>query len=123
MDLKALRVHISKREDTFNSLIFYMGDEKKGYGYYDKKSKLICLNRCPVCDKENWAMAVSTGVCAWCQFNPNDNNKITIPEAVSLPSKRCEICNIQFFPSRANGIYCIKHTGLSTKQLNKTKGK
>lgn len=31
----------------------------------------VYLVRCPNCDKENYAMAVSSGVCAWCGFDAN----------------------------------------------------
>lgn len=38
-----------------------------GYGYLVEEHR-IGLIRCPVCERENWAPAVSTGVCCWCNF-------------------------------------------------------
>lgn len=29
------------------------------------------LVRCPKCEKENYAMAVSSGICAWCGYDAN----------------------------------------------------
>lgn len=29
------------------------------------------LQRCPKCDKENYAMNVSSGICTWCGFDAN----------------------------------------------------
>lgn len=31
----------------------------------------ICLQRCPECQRENYGGSVSSGVCAWCQFDAN----------------------------------------------------
>jgi len=31
----------------------------------------ICLERCPECDRENYAMNVIAGICTWCGFNAN----------------------------------------------------
>lgn len=34
------------------------------------------LVRCPKCKKENWALNVSSGICAWCGYDANgDNNE------------------------------------------------
>lgn len=29
------------------------------------------LVRCPKCERENYAMSVSSGICAWCGYNAN----------------------------------------------------
>ena len=34
----------------------------------DGKTYLV---RCPKCKRENYALAVSSGICAWCGFNAN----------------------------------------------------
>lgn len=34
----------------------------------DGKTYLV---RCPECKKENYAMAVSSGICAWCGYDAN----------------------------------------------------
>ena len=43
----------------------------KGVGYKDTKSGLVCMIRCFACGKENWAMAVASGQCAWCGHDAN----------------------------------------------------
>lgn len=30
------------------------------------------LVRCPVCQRENWALAVASGECAWCGWDAKD---------------------------------------------------
>lgn len=36
----------------------------------------ILLLRCPNCDRENWALAVADGVCAWCGYSALSNPEI-----------------------------------------------
>ena len=48
----------------------------KGFGYLDEKTGKECMIRCYKCGKENWAMAVASGSCAWCG---HDANKKTVP--------------------------------------------
>ena len=38
----------------------FMADEGKRY-----------LVRCHICERENWAPAVASGICAWCQYDDN----------------------------------------------------
>ena len=45
--------------------------DKTGFGYLPKKREGICLIRCPECERENYAMAVTSGVCAWCSYDLN----------------------------------------------------
>lgn len=45
-----------------------------GYGYQNKDTHKIGMLRCPMCDLENYAMNVSSGLCTWCPFNANKNN-------------------------------------------------
>lgn len=33
------------------------------------------LVRCPKCGKENYALAVSSGVCCWCGYDANKDHK------------------------------------------------
>lgn len=51
---------------------------KKGKGYKSKKTGKIGLIRCPVCNHENYMLAVSSGVCYACGFNANEI-PITLP--------------------------------------------
>ena len=37
-------------------------------------SKKIYMVRCPKCNKENWAMAVASGQCAWCGHKAKDKD-------------------------------------------------
>jgi ribosomal protein L37E len=54
----------------------------KGYGYRAKTGK-ICMEKCFSCGKENYALAVSSGTCAWCGY---DANKKVARKAVRGPS-------------------------------------
>jgi ribosomal protein L37E len=42
----------------------------RGHGYHTTKDT-IHMVRCFECGRENWAMAVASGQCAWCGFNAN----------------------------------------------------
>lgn len=46
----------------------------KGFGYVNDKGK-TCMQRCFECGRENWAMAVSSGICAWCPFDANASSQ------------------------------------------------
>lgn len=45
--------------------------EKKGCGFQVKATGKRCILRCPECSRENYAGAVSSGYCAWCNWNAN----------------------------------------------------
>jgi ribosomal protein L37E len=45
----------------------------KGTFWAEKANKLYMV-RCPECKNENWAMAVATGICAWCGYDCNSKN-------------------------------------------------
>jgi len=47
----------------------------KGFGYFDKERKRLCMIRCFKCGRENWAPTVASGDCAWCGHNPNKVDK------------------------------------------------
>lgn len=42
-----------------------------GYGYRGKTNGRFHVIRCPRCSRENYALQVAEGSCAWCGFNPN----------------------------------------------------
>lgn len=44
--------------------------DTRGYGFV-QDDNTIALIRCPSCGKENYAMAVTSGKCAWCGFDAN----------------------------------------------------
>lgn len=41
------------------------------YAGFEGKNGFIFLQRCPKCDRENWAIAVASGTCSWCGFDAN----------------------------------------------------
>ena len=43
------------------------------------------LVRCPECTETNYALAVATGICAWCKYNL-EKHKI-----INLPNKKVEL--------------------------------
>jgi hypothetical protein len=53
-------------------------NQDKAPNFRDKKGKFF-LVRCFVCGgdkgKENYAMAVASGICAWCGWVANEENK------------------------------------------------
>lgn len=44
-----------------------------GYVFYDEKGHPF-LVYCPKCGKENYSMTVSTGICAWCNYQEPDKD-------------------------------------------------
>ena len=45
----------------------------KGSGYMTRSKPLrVCMERCFSCGRENYALAVPSGHCAWCKFDAND---------------------------------------------------
>lgn len=47
-------------------------DVRKGKGYgFVSSHNTIYLVRCFECGKDNYAMAVASGCCAWCGFDAN----------------------------------------------------
>lgn len=38
-------------------------------GTYRDEDGTLCLIYCPECKRENWAMVVATGQCAWCGYS------------------------------------------------------
>lgn len=57
--------------DSDGVRFFRGGKEIRGFGFVGKGDTKICLIRCPQCERENYGMAVSSGVCCWCGYNPN----------------------------------------------------
>ena len=49
---------------------------EKGFGY--QKDNRIGLIRCPACERENYMLNVSTGICTWCGFNANTDHSEVI---------------------------------------------
>lgn len=51
---------------------FEVDGEIKGYGFTDEEMTYIALQRCPICDMENYAANVLSGRCTWCPFIVKD---------------------------------------------------
>lgn len=51
-----------------------MNTKKCGYIFKDEKGKKF-LVRCPSCGRENYAPNVASGVCSWCGFDANVEDK------------------------------------------------
>lgn len=42
-----------------------------GFIGLDARDCSIRLQKCPKCDRSNYAMAVTSGICSWCGFDVN----------------------------------------------------
>ncbi len=62
---------LQRNPDSYdhNDIVF----SNTGCGYIGKNSKKIGLLRCPECERENYSMAVSSGQCASCGWDANEN--------------------------------------------------
>lgn len=71
--MKQIKLEIQLTPDDHDSddVYFMLGKKQVGYGYRGKDSGQINIMRCPKCGRENYALAVSTGYCAFCRFNAN----------------------------------------------------
>lgn len=47
----------------------------KGYGFISSEGKIF-LERCFQCGRENYAMAVASGICVWCGFDANEEEEV-----------------------------------------------
>lgn len=52
-------------------IIYKMAKAEKKLEENFKANGKTYLVRCPKCKKENYAMAVSSGVCCWCGYDAN----------------------------------------------------
>lgn len=43
----------------------------KGYGYRDRETGRVCMQRCFECGEENWVGCAPDGFCGWCLYDPN----------------------------------------------------
>lgn len=42
-----------------------------GVEYYEDTNDLLLI-RCPKCGRENWALQVASGICAWCGYDAHE---------------------------------------------------
>ena len=64
-------IHITPDNNDSNSVDFMKKGKRVGHGYQSKKDDRFHILRCPECSRENYALAISEGSCAFCGFNPN----------------------------------------------------
>lgn len=71
---KKITLVLEKQPDDYNhdNVRFDVDGEVKGFGYIGRKSGKIGLQTCPLCERENYAMNISSGQCTWCPFNANE---------------------------------------------------
>lgn len=46
-------------------------DKSLPCGLYRKEDGSVGLIRCPKCQRENYALNVTYGICTWCGYNAN----------------------------------------------------
>lgn len=46
-------------------------ENKLPRGLWHKEDGTLAMSRCPVCEKENYAFNVLSGVCTWCGYDAN----------------------------------------------------
>ena len=75
-----LRVYpqLRSNKDEVRFLVSPHKTNTQGFGYIKRKSKQIELLVCPVCEVENYAVAVKFGICHHCGFNANKHRYITL---------------------------------------------
>jgi ribosomal protein L37E len=70
-----MKYQIRKTDEHYDhhNVIFHDDDKNviNGLGYIGKIRSTIGLIKCPVCNRENYALNVTTGICTWCGFNLN----------------------------------------------------
>jgi len=60
-----MKIKLHKNPPSYDHDLLYIG--KKGFAFVGRDGK-VGLNVCPECEKVNYAMAVMTGKCAWCNY-------------------------------------------------------
>jgi hypothetical protein len=63
-------ISIMEQQPSYDHRSFRIGAE--GWGFVGHKSKEVALSKCPKCATSNYAMAVLSGCCAWCDFTLAD---------------------------------------------------
>lgn len=78
MEEKTITYRLGKKKsghDSRDVYFFVDGEEYRKIGYYAEDDGQVCMIYCPSCDRENYAIVVATGKCAWCPFDPNTDAK------------------------------------------------
>ena len=58
----------------------------KGIDYYPLSGEIHLL-RCPQCNRENYILNISAGVCTWCGYNANKDENLK-QELKAIQSRR-----------------------------------
>jgi len=81
---KGLGMIETNGKSMLDAVIITFGEPRSGYdhitaygngkfiGFKPLDSDQVCLERCAICRKENYALAVLSGQCAWCGWDAND---------------------------------------------------
>ena len=71
--MDTIKIVIKKTSDDHDSDVvgFIVNGELRGMGYRAKDTGKICIERCPKCDRENYAINKPTGTCAFCGLDAN----------------------------------------------------
>jgi len=62
-----MKITFGPKRTGYDHVIAYA--DGRSFGYRGLKSDVVCVERCPVCDRKNYCMAVSSGFCSWCGWN------------------------------------------------------
>ena len=55
-------------------LVFVNG---KKIGFQGNGKTNICVEQCPCCERENYCMSVTPGICCWCGWNANEEFELS----------------------------------------------
>lgn len=45
--------------------------------FCDEEGKAF-LVKCPKCERENYGLAVATGICCWCKYDLNETKQVVL---------------------------------------------
>jgi len=82
-----VKYYIIRKLDKHDHDLLFIEDTERDrcIGFIGKKERngkrTIGLERCPVCGHENWAMAVTSGICAWCNWEIDRNAVLKLEES------------------------------------------
>ena len=71
-----VKIVVEKSPEGYDhdSVRFDVDGKIKGFGFIPRKrygDQTIALQKCPLCEKENYALSIASGQCSWCPFNTN----------------------------------------------------
>lgn len=78
MTKKVIKAEIHQLPENYDTDdVIFVDEEGKevGFGFRSKEDGTIKIKRCPECGRENYAMTVSSGFCAWCGYKYEEENE------------------------------------------------